>query len=71
MSHVSAPVLSHHTFCCSNLTPQVKVPDGVAANGNPEGNYYLWLLENAAEISPVELVEASSLQLSMASYYIG
>jgi hypothetical protein len=49
----------------------VKVPDGVAANGNPEGNYYLWLLENAAEISPVELVEASSLQLSMASYYIG
>uniref|UniRef100_A0A7S4V4Q2 Apple domain-containing protein n=1 Tax=Ditylum brightwellii TaxID=49249 RepID=A0A7S4V4Q2_9STRA len=49
----------------------VKVQDGVAANGNPEGNYYLWLLENAAEISPVELVEASSLQLSMASYYIG
>ena len=70
---MSMPMLlfSHQYQYLFNLVPQVKVPEGTVSHGNPEGNYYLWLLENAAEISPAELVEASAIQLSMPSYYIG
>lgn len=55
----------------AQILSQVKVPEGLASHDNPEGNSYLWLLKNAAETSPIELALASSVQLPMASYYIG